>query len=464
MRKGFIASVIGCVLVASFWMSVPTGCATMVPPSGGPRDSIPPVLLNVTPPDSTVNFRGDRIVFTFDEDLDDPRDMQNNLFFSPSFDVNPELAVKGRTLTVRFRDSLEPRTTYVLNFGNAIVDVTEGNPIKNFAYTFSTGPVLDSLEISGKVLLAENGSVDSTVNVALYKNLNDSAIVTKGPMYIVRVDRNGNFRFHHLPKDTFAVYAFGGKRFQSNQLFAFNDTTVVAGEADSVMLYAYREGVNTRSSSSNLPANIGKNSAGDRRLRFNQSTADQQDLLKDFTLTFPVPLSRFDSTKMHLSTDSVFNPVSFTASLDSSNKEITIQTQWKEGTPYHLILEQDFATDTAGRQLLKTDTLSFTTKKREDYGSLALRLKNFDASQNPVLQFIQNGQIVFSTPISSGVFNQALFAPGEYSLRVLYDTNGNGKWDPGQFFGEKKQPEIAVPIQRTITIKPNWDNEFDLVL
>jgi hypothetical protein len=463
MKKGLIVSALVLVAASAFWMSVPVGCANIIPPSGGPRDTIPPVFISATPPDSTINFKGDRIVLEFNEELDDPKDPGNNLIFTPSFEVNPDVSTKGKEVTVNFKNAkLQPNTTYVINFGNAIVDVTEDNPAKNFIYTFSTGPYLDSLEISGKVLLAENGEVDTTLNVVLYKDIRDSAIVSKGPQYVARLDRNGHFRFHNLPKDTFAIYAFGGgRRFSSNQLFAFNDTTVIAGEADSLVLYAYHPAAATATT----PFNAGttKIPANDRRLRVTPG-APQQELLKDYTLAFPVPLKSFDSTKMHLAIDSVFNPVAFSASLDSSKTTVTIKTDWKEGTPYHLILEKDFATDTAGRQLLKTDTLSFVTKKKEDYGSLALRIKNIEEFKNPVLQFVQNNQVVLSVPIKSGVYNQALFAPGEYSLRIFDDVNGNGKWDPGQFFGEKRQPEIVHPIRQSITVKANWDNEFERLL
>ena len=67
-------------------------------------------------------------------------------------------------------------------------------------------------------------------------------------------------------------------------------------------------------------------------------------------------------------------------------------------------------------------------------------------------------------PIKSGVFNQTLFTPGEYSLRIFDDVNGNDKWDTGKFFGKKRQPEIVHPLSQNITIKANWDNEFDRVL
>jgi hypothetical protein len=167
---------------------------------------------------------------------------------------------------------------------------------------------------------------------------------------------------------------------------------------------------------------------------------------------------------MHLATDSVFNPTSFTASLDTTKKEVRIKTAWKEGTNYHLILDKDFATDTAGRQLLKTDTISFVTKTKGDYGSVTLRFKNLNKYKHPVLQFTQNNQVIKSVPLTGTIYSETLFPPGEYTLRVFDDVNENGKWDPGNFFGKKRQPEIIHPIDRPFTIKANWDNEFDVVL
>jgi len=460
MRKGFIAS-IAVLIISALWMNVSTGCANMVPPSGGPRDSLPPVFETATPRDSSVNFRGDRIILTFDEEVD-IKDQQN-VIYTPSLESIPEIIAKGRTITVRFPDTLESNTTYVINFGNSIVDYTESNPVRNFVYTFSTGPVLDSLEIPGRVVLAENNAIDSTIIVGLYRDLSDSAVINRSPLYVTRPDRSGSFRFRNLPADTFAIYAFGGqgtiRRFNSRELFAFNETPVVAGVADSIMLFAFREQTATIPTQPQL--NIGKITGTDRRLRLTPATSAQQDLLNDYIINFPAPLKEFDSTKIRLATDSLFNPAPFTSLLDTSRKELRIKTQWKENTRYHLILEKDFAADSSGRQLLKTDTLSFVTRKQADYGSLSLRIRNLDLSQNPILQFVQNNQVVFSAPIRSGVFNQTLFLPGEYGLRIVYDYNNNGKWDPGKFFGEKRQPERVKAIEQTITVKANWDNEFE---
>ena len=446
------------VLVATLFGG---SCANIVPPQGGPRDTIPPQLLNATPPDSTLNFRGDKITFTFDEYVN--LDVQNNLLFTPLFENNPRVDVKGKTVTVNFRDTLEPNTTYILNFGNAIKDYNEGNVLKDFVYTFSTGAALDSLELRGKVILAQTGKVDSTLIVVLHKNLKDSAVRNERPQYVTKLDANGNFRFRNLPAATFAVYAIGdggtSRRYQNpTQLFAFLDSPVRAGAVDtSLTLYAYKE-----KQQAAAPGTGAQPRRADNRLTFATNLENHQlDLGKDLVINFATPLRCFDSTKLFLSTDSVFQPVAYTPRLDSARQELRLQSAWKEATAYNLIMEKEFATDTAGRRLLKSDTLFFTTKGASDYGSLTIRLRNVELDKKPVLLFVQNEQIVFSAPVPSGNFSQSRFAPGDYELRILYDTNGNGKWDPGQFFGIKKQPELVKPIEQKITVKPAWDNEYE---
>jgi hypothetical protein len=156
--------------------------------------------------------------------------------------------------------------------------------------------------------------------------------------------------------------------------------------------------------------------------------------------------------------------VAYTTALDTTRKILTLQTTWQPGQLYQLLLNKDFAEDTLGRRLLKGDTLSFNTRSPEDYGAINIRLRNLDTARNPVLQFVQNDAVVFAVPVRSGVFRQQVFLPGDYDLRILYDNNGNGRWDPGQFFGTKRQPETALPIERKITVKPALDNDFDLSL
>src|SRR5215467_808647 len=115
-----------------------SGCANIVPPTGGPKDTLPPVLLSAKPADSTRAFTGKKIVFAFNEyvQLDNPAE---NLLVNPVPAILPEVRSNLKTVTVTLKDSLEPNTTYSLNFGNAIKDINEGNPLKNFTYIFTTG-------------------------------------------------------------------------------------------------------------------------------------------------------------------------------------------------------------------------------------------------------------------------------------------------------------------------------------
>ncbi|HET7898436.1 MAG TPA: hypothetical protein VFL47_12210, partial [Flavisolibacter sp.] len=276
-----------------------------------------------------------------------------------------------------------------------------------------------------------------------------------------------NFRFRNLPKDTFAIYALGEagtvRRYQdkSKQYFAFADAPVVPGAESGITLYAYREPQQGRTAGLGISAPAKGAAAAEKRLRFTPPSGDV-DLQSDFILSFQTPLRRFDSAQVSLSTDTTFTPAPFTTFLDTSNTKLHIRSQWKQGTTYNLILNKTFAEDTAGRQLLKTDTLNFRTKKLSDYGQLRLRINKIDTAEGkPVVQFVQNGQVVFSAPMAGGIFTSRLFTPGDYELRILYDKNGNGQWDPGQFFGEKRQPEIVRPVTQNITVKADWDNEFE---
>jgi uncharacterized protein (DUF2141 family) len=394
----------------------------------------------------------------------DLQDVPNNLLFTPLFQKNPRVDVKGKTITVNFQDTLEPNTTYILNFGNAIKDFHEGKVLPNFTYTFSTGPKLDSLELKGKVILAASGKTDTTLTVVLHRNLQDSAVMNQRPMYATKLDGNGNFRFRNLPVGTFAVYAIGdggmSRQYRTlSQTFGFLDSPITTGKRDTTLvLYAYKQTQPSVSTTGGTARPGGK----ENRLTFTTNlTNEHQDLFSDLLIQFPLPLRSFDSAKLTLSSDSTFNRVPFTSKLDSNRKELRLRTSWKEGATYNLIMEKDFAQDTAGHKLLKTDTLFFTTQTVADYGNVRIRLKNLDTTKNPVLQFVQNEQVVFSAPIKSGTLTKSGFAPGDYELRILYDTNNNGKWDPGQFFGVKRQPELVKPLEQKFTVKAGSDNSLD---
>ena len=80
-----------------------------------------------------------------------------------------------------------------------------------------------------------------------------------------------------------------------------------------------------------------------------------------------------------------------------------------------------------------------------------------------MIQFVENNAIVFKAPLTTGEFNNKLFKPGQYNIRILYDINKNGIWDTGNYW-EKKQPELVLPVEQNINIKANWDNEVEIKL
>ncbi|HEX7847890.1 MAG TPA: hypothetical protein VF476_18950, partial [Chitinophagaceae bacterium] len=324
---------------------------------------------------------------------------------------------------------------------------------------------------------AETGKIDSTLIVILHSNGNDSAVVNEKPRYVTRLDSRGNFRFKNLPPKTFYLYALkdnGGRRYSDKDLFAFADKPILIGQSDSITLHAYiaeQAPSSQQSKPVTLPPGFGNrnrpsNVAADRRLKFTTNlVGGQQDLLGEFFISFEQPLKSFDSTKLTLHTDTTFTPVpSYRFVPDSSNRKIQLVHSWKENTTYHIIMDKDFAEDSAGKKLLKSDTLTFTTKKLSDYANVKLRFKNLDLSKNPVLQFVQNSNVVRSYTFTDATFSAPVFLPGEYELRILFDDNKNGKWDPGEFFGKHKQPELVKPVERKITVKPGLEHDVEIAL
>jgi hypothetical protein len=102
-------------------------------------------------------------------------------------------------------------------------------------------------------------------------------------------------------------------------------------------------------------------------------------------------------------------------------------------------------------------------KKTSDYGSLSIRITNLDTSRNPILLFYSGDNQKKKLPLRTGRINIPLIQPGDYELRILFDTNNNGVWDPGDY-RKKLQPEIVIPRKQKMNIRPNWDNEVEINL
>lgn len=473
MKGSYLLSALAVIVIGTFIVSSGAGCANMAPPTGGPRDSLPPVILKLDPRDSGRLFAEKKIIITFNEYIQ-VDEIQKNLIVSPTPKVNPIVDVKLKNLIINIKDTLEPNTTYSLDFGNAIQDLNEGNVFKNFRYIFSTGTTIDTLGMAGRVIVAQTGKADSTMIVMLHRDMSDSAVVKERPRYVARLDSAGYFRFQNIAAGNYRMYALkdegGQRRFLSKeQLFAFEDSIVnPLNGKDDYLLYAFLEKDTATKRASMLPPTEKKpaNRQGeDRALRYQTNNEGATfDLLDSFDLDFsPEPLRRVDSTKIVL-TDENFAPLRYTFKRDTSNKKFQLIYPWAEGTKYNILIDTAFAEDTLGRRILLNDTVTFVTKKNSDYGLVRLRFIGLSMADRPVLQFVQGDDVKYSYTFTNNTFNAKLFKPGEYELRIVSDRNRNGVWDTGQFFGEHRQPEKVRRISRKITVKANWDNEVDIQL
>jgi uncharacterized protein (DUF2141 family) len=439
-----------------------TGCGQVGMPTGGPKDSIPPRLVNASPALKSTNVKDNKITLTFNEYVD-LKDAQTNVLISPLPKKQPTIDFKLKTVTVKLKDTLLPNTTYSINFGSAIVDNNEGNPYKDFTYVFSTGPQIDSFTLSGKVIIAETGKYDSTLLAMLYRKTNDSAVQKNKPDYIARLSGDGSFTFVNLPAGSFNVYALkdgdGGKTYNSKkEMFAFSDAQViVSGKTEPVVLYASAQEKESSNAKTQKPAFA-------KRLLYTSSAGFQgQDLLSPFELSFNNPLKKFEPAKLILR-DSNYKPVAAPGwIIDSSRTKITLDAKWQEAMNYRIIIDTTAIVDSANNQLTKADTIRFTTKQQSDYGNVVLRFSNLDLAKHPVLQFVQDETVKKSYALSTLEWSDKFVTPGEYEIRILYDDNNNGKWDPGNY-SKKLQPEKAITLTQKIAVRANWDNERDIKL
>ncbi len=213
------------------------GCANRgAGPQGGKQDSIPPTVVSSVPLNGTTDFHGKEIQIRFDEylKLDNP---SGQVLVSPPQQAQPIVKAVGKTLSVTLNDSLVSETTYSIYFGSAIQDLNESNPLKDYTFTFSTGPHIDSLTISGRVWFAQSRKLGVGTTVGIYSvDAPDSALYHQPFLRIARTDTTGRFTIRHVRAGTYRVYALQDSNrtytYQRGEPVAFLDTPVVAPAND----------------------------------------------------------------------------------------------------------------------------------------------------------------------------------------------------------------------------------------
>jgi Big-like domain-containing protein len=195
------------VVVVLLW----SNCAHPVMPTGGPKDTEAPVAVLEEPANYATGFKRDRIILHFDEFVE-LKDANQQILFSPPLGESPEYRVRGKSMVIRLKDSLEANTTYNVFFGNAIVDLTEGNPLVGYRYVFSTGENIDSLSMYGNVRNAFTLLPEENVFVTLYTDNNDTLPFDSlpyhvRPKYLAKTGADGSFSLENLQGNYYKMFA-----------------------------------------------------------------------------------------------------------------------------------------------------------------------------------------------------------------------------------------------------------------
>ena len=211
MRLGLNILLLGGILLTT------VQCAKRASPTGGPRDSLPPVLINASPKLNTVFFDKEEFNLTFDEYVI-LKDISKQLIISPplsssQYKVYPVTGA-SKKVTLKLLDSLLDNTTYTFNFGESITDFNESNPSSYLTYTLSTGATIDSLFIEGRVTDGFESETERYISLQLYpvdSIYKDSVIFTEKQLYVTSTLDTTIFRFQNLRAGKYAIIALEDK-------------------------------------------------------------------------------------------------------------------------------------------------------------------------------------------------------------------------------------------------------------
>lgn len=217
-------------------MIVVYSCASMGNPDGGPYDEEPPKFVRSTPKSFAINSKEKKVTIEFDEFIKLEKAAEKVVVSPPQLE-QPEIKASGRKVVVGLVDSLRPNTTYTIDFADAIVDNNEGNPLGNYAFTFSTGTTIDTMEVSGTVLSASDLEPVKNIQVGLHSDLSDSAFMKKPFDRVSRTDSRGHFSIRGIAPGKYRIYAL----MDGNQNYLFDSKTEMIAFSDSIIIPAMED-------------------------------------------------------------------------------------------------------------------------------------------------------------------------------------------------------------------------------
>ena len=503
-------------------------CARVGRPTGGDKDVTPPKLLKSTPANEKINFKGQEMILEFDEyvTLKDPN---KNILISPPLENQPVISPLGigtKRLKIKFQNSLNPNTTYQINFGESIADFNEGNKLNNLQLVFSTGPIIDSLSFKGKIMPLHFEKKPENILVGLYQNkdFTDSIVYKQKPYYVTLTDSDGYFQFNHLQAGNYRIIALADenrdyKYQQGKESIAFIDKVVSIPQDSLVNLNLFKEypvlsiediaqkswqHVVVKFKGHPDSLKVAVKSPVKRQLHFfdqDQWHLWYQSDKDSIKLTIPLAHKRtktyyrkrsdvIDSLQVLIKGKGRINPldtVIISANMpieriDSSkvilqSDSTSVAFHLKQlpkanfkvnfekalGKSYKLQLLPEAVTGFTGQTNKDTITTNIKIPKADTYGKLILSLNN--AHQKPLfIELLKNNKIVRKTATQTGSnFVLPYLTPGKYKLRIVVDSNKNNHWDTGNYL-QHLQPEQSIEPGKVIEIRANWDVNQSLML
>lgn len=508
-------------LIRAFLFSIiisVVSCANMVSPTGGPKDTTSPYLISSVPEMNSLNMNSKEIVLNFNEYID-LKNIQNEFIISPG-NIEADIKKDGKRIKINLSNKPLDNTTYILNFGNAIVDYTENNISKDFKFIFSTGNTIDSLNISGNVLDAFKLEPVKDALVSLYiKPENDSVVIKNKPDYTVRTNDQGVFRFTNLKENSYKLFVLVEEN--NNKLFdteeekiAFVDTLINLRNniqlsnlklfkeipskkklinksvANQKIELNYNKANNTKISSTDINLDTiiySKNSDSISiyyKNKIDSTTVYSVDDNKTDTIKFKfaknlkkkdlniVIDNKIYDDKIIINSADLFRlynkdsiqlfedsqKVNYTISKNNYNSYI-IDFPFRNEKKYEMVIG-DSAFVSFENVKSKKIKSGLYFRKIEDYGSVLINLNN---SSSIIYELINEKNDVIRRSVNKkDKLYYTFLSPGTYRLRLIYDENNNEIWDTGNYL-KNKQPEKVEYYSNPIKIRANWDLEINLI-
>lgn len=495
-------------------------CARMGMPEGGPKDTTPPRVLKTQPPEKSVGVKPKKITLYFDE-LVVLKNPFTQILITPPPAKKPEIKPVGypaKEISIVFKEPLKENTTYAVYFNDAIQDYRENNPLKNYTFVFSTGPVLDSLGLQGLVRPAVSFELPEKVVVGLYPaaDFRDSLPLVQTPSYLAIPDQSGKFVFKYLREGKYVALAMEDKNndfkwqpgeeavgflpepvsvpgdslislvlFPPEKSFRWKDIVEKTahsfemryeGKADSVKVDVPGKAFMVVDEPEKKMIWVKKTGKGEK-ISFNiqtvrdtiHETLKVQAEVKD-TLLFKINRKRItpvDTLQLIASIPIVeydreaiyFVPETVRPKIFLKNGRLLF-TSFAEVNSDTLKLKilpgalQSFL----GEKNVDTLDYSLIMIPREKTGTYTLEIQN--PPDVPVLVQLldEKGQKVIREVYVESAKNLRFdyLLPGKYRLRMMMDKNRNGRWDNGDYFaGLQAEPVYLHP--QMIEIRPNWE-------